>query len=258
VEKIYCKYISISSGDRIMIYEKNIIDFRSSKFIPQDDTKILRYMNFPEFLYVLQYEKLYFNKVKLFNDKYEELLPGIAAKVYKEDDLGISRENDFLNEIENRTYINSWTEFNMESYAMWHIYSKKYGIAIETSCNKLKEIIKPFDGIVRRVKYIDTSECENMIRSSINKVDKENFHIEDIFTLKSHFYEYEKEIRAIFTNNSGEEYKEIKIDIRSFITSIIISPFASRWFSEMVRDIVHSRYELKDVKVCISGLEIKE
>jgi DNA-dependent RNA polymerase auxiliary subunit epsilon len=241
----------------IMFNDEDVIDFESKEFIPEDDIKILRYMDFPEFLYMLEYEKLYFNKAKLFEDKYEELLPGIAAKVYKEDDVNI-KESSFLNDAENRIYINSWTEFNKESYAMWHIYSKKYGIAIETSCNKLKEIIKPFDGIVRRVKYIDTSECENMIRSSINKVDKENFHIEDIFTLKSHFYEYEKEIRAIFTDNSGEEYKEIRIDIRSFITSIIISPFASRWFSEMVRDIVHSRYELKDVKVCISGLEIKE
>jgi DNA-dependent RNA polymerase auxiliary subunit epsilon len=258
MEKIYYKYMNISLGDKTMFYDNDIINFESSEFIPTDDTKILRYMNFPEFLYLLEYGKLYFTKVKLFEDKYEELIPGIAARVYKEADSGLSSRNNFLNEIENRTYINSWTEFNMESYAMWHIYSKKYGIAIETDCRKLKEIIKPFNGLVRKVKYIDINKSENMIRASMNKTDKEDFQIENIFTLKSRFYEYEKEIRAIFTDMGGEEYKEIKIEIGSFLNSIIISPFASRWFDEMVSDIVSSKYGLNNIKICISGVEIKE
>lgn len=241
-----------------MLNDKDEIDFEAKEFIPDDDTKILRYMDFPEFLYMLEYQKLYFNKAKLFEDKYEELLPGIIAKVYEEDNINMTRKCKWVNEAENRIYINSWTEFNKESYAMWHIYSKKYGIAIETECCKLSEIIKPYNGIVRRVKYIDANKCENMIRSGLNKFGRSDFHVENMFVLKSDSYEYENEIRAIFDDKSEEAYKEIKVDIKYFLSSIIISPFASRWFVKMVRDIVYCKYDFKDIRVYISGVEIRE
>jgi uncharacterized protein YfbU (UPF0304 family) len=234
-------------------------DMPERDFIPEPSSVIWKYMNFPEFMNLLQFRKLHFTRADNFKDELEGEVPYFyieSLKMPQEDEY--LRVIDIYKSCKTRTYINSWSELKKESYAMWHIYSKKYGIAVETDCRRLKDIIKPYNGVVRRVKYIDTDKCEDMIRSGLNVFDKKDFHMEDIFTLKPDFYEYEKEIRAIYTDTSKEKYKEIKIDIKSLISSIIISPFASRWFGEMVRDIVFSKYDLKNVKVCISGVEIKE
>lgn len=233
---------------------KNImkyINLREEEFIPEPDNIICKYMDFPKFLSLLQYRKLHFTRADRFKDELEGKIPECIV-----DGFECKNFHNKFDIYRKRTFINCWSRFDNESYAMWHIYSKKYGIAIETTVNKLQKSLEHAGAVVRKVKYVDCSNKNAMIKISHLNCDDEKFKICNFFMLKPKFYEFEREIRAIITQDEEEPFKEVEIDISYLIDEIIISPFANKWFNKLIRDIVHKQYGLSSIKIQGSDVEI--
>lgn len=229
-----------------------------NSLIPEGHITIWKYMNFPEFISLLQSKKLYFTRADKFEDKTEGSAPEyflreINSKYKKQYNCDVYK----MLRDKGNVFINCWSEFNKESYAMWQIYSKKYGIAIQTTVEKLTYVLKDSNALMRRIKYIEYDGIvnENYIDNWKNFNDKNL--IANFFSFKPECYEYEKEIRAIIISNEDKAYMHFDLDIGYLIEAIVVSPFADEWFINLVEEITHKQYGLSNVKVCSSGVEIK-
>lgn len=251
-------------------FQKQVYD------IPSNDTVLWRFMDFTKFVSLLSTESLFFTRADLFEDPYEGA-KGVLANKKKWDKfyldfLKTAIENPpephknkkskaqvekeakkLLNQMSSsgakgkeRTYINCWHENQYESEAMWKLYTSnlEQGIAIKTTYDKLYRAIKRNPSIfIGRVKYIDY---------------KEQFAgINDSFWYKRKSFEHEKEVRAIIKDfpGNGDAGKLIKVDLKTLIDKVYVSPTSPAWVSNIVKEIIE-KYGLKK-RILQSGLNDK-
>ena len=140
-------------------------------------------------------------------------------------------------------YINSWYMSEHESAAMWKCYAEnRDGIAIQSTVGKLKAAIKdcPEEIYIGEITYIDYEA---------SAIPENNLFWNFVHKRKS--FEYEKELRAIFTDNKFfapaaelEKGLPIPIDVDQLIEEIFISPTAPNWNKELLESILE-KYERK-------------
>lgn len=114
-----------------------------------------------------------------------------------------------------------------ESEAMWKLYSKDNtnAVAIQTTYQRLYEAIGKDPKIsIGKVKYIDFSKQF----SSVNNA----------FWFKRKSFEYEKEVRLIFTHNGGFPGIDIPVDVDLLIDNLYVSPYAPLWFYEVIESVL--------------------
>lgn len=211
--------------------------------------ELIRYMNLPKLLSILELKSLHLTQAKKFEDKFEGMMPmnytrfhttsQSPSQVYQEQDIEVFR---------NKIYISSWNIFDSESYAMWKIYGEKYGVAIQSTVQKLNEIIREMDDTyLRKVKYINDS----LVYAPVD--DGPDFI--DYFTSKKKFYSYEKEVRIIQIAEPNMK-KTIKLgSVSDLISKIYISPFAEEWYGDLVKTIIQERYG-ENIEVIKSGIKL--
>ena len=107
---------------------------------PDDALKIWRYMNFGKFQSLISDKILFFCSIDTLKkmDPYEGSY--YACKLLNEVDL--SDAQHFVNQIDRcdpPIAVNCWHLSEYESMAMWKIYSREKGIAIQTTIQKLKD-----------------------------------------------------------------------------------------------------------------------
>lgn len=246
--------------------------------IPQDNPTLWRYMDIPAFIYLLTKESLVFVRADLFEDKFEGTLPKLTARMIDEDSRQKINEgkldkiywnfSEILNKDNKSMYINCWCKENFEMIHMWKIYSKEYGIAIQTTYEKLKESI---------------TTKEDVYPTEINYIDYENDIIDwqnntmTSYTIKRKEYKSESEFRMLISHprlvedqllhlKTHDEISPVRkklyqntpiihceVDINILITKIHISPYAPKWYKEFIIDII-AKYGLKNVKIIQSDL----
>jgi hypothetical protein len=247
--------------------------------------KILRYIDFPSFLALLQNEALHFSRVSSFEDKYDGMFNCLNAddfyyitderKIVRSDSASLdsrsSEDSAIIREIIksyhqlwlNGTGVNCWRIDEGESHAMWRAYLKSdEGVAIESTVDNLKRALLPgnYKIDIRRVKYIDYSQEKIPIGSIFNA-----------FFYKNRYFEHEKELRLIcyilnqkmpepvpleYPQEIPKNGVNLRVDLSSLITAIYISPYAASWFGDIV-DAVAKRFALQ-VKVRPSIIKIKK
>lgn len=231
------------------------------KVLPE--SYLWRYMDLAKFISLISKKKLFFPSAESFEDIFEgakgtverkpqwddfyldffrhaiQTVPGAKPEELTDDYIQTNSKR-LLSELETsgeigrkRTFISCWHCNQYESEAMWKLYSTnvKNAIAIQTTYQQLYEALGKNPGIkIGKVKYIDYSKRF----SSINGA----------YWYKRKSFEYEQEVRAIIqgkdTSGGGIE-KEI--DLEKLISAIYISPYAPKWFGDVVIDIVE-KYEL--------------
>ena len=234
---------------------------------------IYRFQTLPKFLFLIETSQLHFTRADKFNDKLEGSLPeeNIIIRNQKNMDLPIKvreifeKSEKYSNEMNKRFFfINSWISRKIPEY-MWDKYSdKQYGIAIKSSIKKLKDsITEDVENAVYlgKTKYIDYRK----------DILSGKHHIE-VFLHKDISFQPENEIRAIIQkyclNVNGEKFIldpnydklpnissvdyesnhyengfNIRIKPEVLIEKIIISPNASQWYVDLIKNIL-KRYEL--------------
>ena len=201
-----------------------------------DDDEILwRYQDLPRYLDLLIRKQLFFTRIDQFEDpfegKYNEPAKNQAAK----------EELHKLAEKHSRTRVavtvNTWHQNPDENYAMWNIYAKNYGVAIQTTYKKLKDCFKKTDKPV----YIGKIIYYNDER---DQVPKENPMAP--FIRKRCMYQYENEIRCCYIISQSKEggflWEEqdtyngvfLDVDLHTLIERIYISPYAPKWYRDLV------------------------
>jgi len=218
-----------------------------SKFDNLDDNeKIWRYTDFAKLVSLFHSESLYFVRSDrlLLSDPFEGYFRELTfLKGYN--------ASEQLNELARKEhpknlFINCWHVNKSESDAMWKIYSgMDKGIAIQSTIGKLKNGFK-------------TSEQVKILKMKYGDFQKENGTREDLidrFSRKRDSFKHENELRVFVFNpsHSKEDGIKIKMDLKSFIEKITVSPLSPDWFVDVVKS-VSSKYGIDQTVVDKSKL----
>ena len=224
---------------------------------PDPTDKLWRYMDLGKFIHLISTGKLYFASADSFEDPFEGA-KGIAERKEKWDSFyldflreairtvpGATQEMLAPDHIEKEsqrllaelnhsgdgqrrhTFISCWHFNSFESEAMWKLYSVniRNAIAIQTTAERLYLALARDPQIdIGKVKYID--------------YDKSFASINGACWYKRKSFEHEREVRAIKTDFSVEtQGLYIPIDVTELIETIYVSPYAPKWFEEVVYSI---------------------
>lgn len=228
-----------------------IIQDTSPVIIPEDSTKIIRYLDLTKLVSLLDSRALYLTRMDNFEDKFEGRMLSLNTKfreavfdsmkrdglkqfkIFSDFDNSLNDSNEYVRK---HAYINCWNNFDGESVAMWKIYSELgNGVAVVSDTSKLKESL------------INTKP--NLYLSEVIYVNQENDIIPDgniIFPIitKQDAYKYENEIRLFHLSYSNKFSEEnpfgfyLPVDLEKLISKILIGPFTPKWIEELIYNIL--------------------
>lgn len=225
---------------------------------PSDELRMWRYMDFTKFVSMLENEGLFFARSTGMDDAFEggysrgnEELRGLVYKAlgpFKHDKKSIEQRR-------RETVLSCWHGSHHESAAMWKLYSNSNeSICVQTTFGRLRSHL-PLNIEIGRVQYIDFETEWVPERHPILP-----------FLYKRKSFEHEHEFRAVLNVNDQQaktafpiKPKEnglwIKCDLRSLIENVYVAPNVSRWFFDLVKQIV-ARYRF-EFPVVQSSLDAK-
>lgn len=256
--------------------------FRESEGIevPSDPyAKIWRYVDFAKFVSILEEKALFFADYKQFDDpqegcfppenikKYTQLLGQINKDISLETRTEMAKNHYFkLEKVLNGAgdfFINCWHMNEVESLAMWKLYSDmNKGIAIQSNFKSLEECLSNYEhadyiaiGMVNYDPSIDWSHECTVYRP---------------FLHKRRSFQHEQELRAILfrrhdannikseIDNPTNRIKDIEgvsipVNLDILIDKIYISPKAHLWFEKLVRALLN-KYDLGHKEVVHSSI----
>jgi len=240
---------------------------------PDINQTIWRYMDFSKYVDLLTTSELHFARADRLEDPYD----CSPMQFYGEPQKQLSLEYPQIKEGTNQhntferlfVYLNCWHMNDVESAALWRLYSEnKYEtIAIQTTFGKLKSEIEnkwSRDGgpHITKVKY-DIENAgepignppEGRLFSALSRANiiykRKSFEHEQ--ELRAFIYQgFDKEIKEKCLRNEAhleklmkerDEFKRIPIDPVKLIEKVYVSPFAKDLFVELVKNVSG---ELKD------------
>jgi hypothetical protein len=221
--------------------------------------KIWRYVDLAKFVSLLSSQSLYFACPNEFLDPYEGLYPksqvaafsSIAqaqidqAKITRDKiveqrpGVNVARLNNTIqvmadsiikgfNEVRLKFGITCWHKNEVESEAMWKLYSASgQGIAIESTRGQLTESILEKTHLV-----IDDVRYSNF---ETDPIEKGHRHY-GLFQ-KGRSFDYERELRGTVLLKASGKGTFVKCDLDALVTQIHISPLAPDYFRDVVEEI---------------------
>lgn len=230
---------------------------------PEPTDKLWRYMDLAKFIHLISTGKLHFASADSFDDPFEgakgiverkdkwdsfyldffrhaiRTVPGASPDMLEQSNVEKQAQR-LLSEMDQNgdwsrkhTFISCWHQNEYESEAMWKLYAvnTQNAIAIQTTAAHLYYALdRNPDVHIGRVKYID--------------YEKRFSSINGAYWYKRKSFEHEKEVRAITMSfNTDSKGLLIPVDIKTLIDSIHVSPYAPKWFEEVVNSVVQ-KYEM--------------
>lgn len=211
---------------------------------------IWRYLDIEKFSMLLNQQALFFCSAKKFEDPFEgEFAWGrVGYEKFIETqkklctthgagmdlDMFMAFNLKTLKEISEKTYISCWHSSEHESEAMWKLYCKNpaKGVVIKTKKKTLQA-------------HLENKGLNNLQLKSVKYVP--NFWIKqynpesDVFFSKRPSFEYEKEFRAIFQENTFNtphvNGKLIPVSLNELLEEVRISPFSGQDFKNEVLEL---------------------
>ena len=251
------------------------------------DKPIWRYLDFSKFVALLENKSLFFSKVNFFEDKFE----GIHNAITKDDHYDITNDGEIIripypideraqnNSEDYKKYIsknldllkasvgiNCWRFNQNDSHAMWRIFlNSDEGVAIKTSINSLKKSLPNLPDFQKlhlgKVKYIDYKNEKIPLDNMFNSFFYKNIYFDHESELRILHYHVKNEYHGTFYNNNLKPIESsgitLNINPEILIHEIILSPYASDWFSNLVKDLSSKKYNLK-IPVKNSVIELKK
>lgn len=225
--------------------------------------KLWRYMDLAKFISLIGKKKLYFASLESFEDIFEgakgivdrkgiwdgfysdffkraiQTVPGtnleeLTNGFIEENSAKLLAKIGTMGAFERKTtFVSCWHFNQYESEAMWKLYSTnvKNAIAIQTTGRQLYEALGKDPSVeIGKVHYIDFTKQFAPINGS--------------YWYKRKSFEYEQEVRAVtHVRKAACCGVEKEVDVEKLIEGIYISPYAPKWFEDVVRDITE-KYEL--------------
>jgi hypothetical protein len=236
----------------------------------EENAKVWRYVDFAKFVSMLESESLWYCRLDKFEDRLEAVLsgPGLEKSVKTltkrvieaglAEEVGNVERNSRLTaasitELLRATlFVNCWHMSEVESGAMWKIYSGS-GIAVQSTIARLWESVHRF-GALGKVEYID-------------------YDIDDMderlpFLYKHRLYSFEQEVR-LYTTKFPEGHSiltlsddledhvpgiPVPVDLQTLIESVYVAPGLGGWFRSAVKAVL-DRFGLPEVEVLTSAAD---
>ncbi len=245
--------------------------FDSAPVFPIERTETLvKYLDLAKFLSLLKRKSFFFCRLNKLEDQFEgttakknyesrinwyrwcntQVESGTFSRVLTEDEIlqKVNEYYDFENRIKALTCVNCWNNNQIESAALWKIYSDNgQGIRLKTTVQKL---IDSLTGATPEIRI-----------SRINYIDYSNDTMDDGNTMfpiihKHHAYHYEEEVRLIhevkaekgFVHDWKKEESEfgiyVPVDMTNLIDEIVVGPFSKPYIFEIIQDLC-VKYDIK-------------
>lgn len=199
-------------------------------------------MGLASFISILEKRKLHFSRLDKLKDPHEGSYTKLHMENWKDLCQRIKIEKPqspytMLRNINSKTaFVSCWSMNEVESEAMWLLYSgKEEGVAIKSSYLKLKKSIEKLECVeIGKITYID--------------YDLDSFPEGNTFFSIMHkrkAFEHEKEVRLVkcrydlIQENEVPEFEAIDIDINFVIDGIFINPYSPEWYAESVRAVIN-------------------
>ena len=229
-------------------------------FYPKENYRIVKYMDLAKFISLLHSKSLFFCRLDKLEDKFEGSSPKrnlehnefLFRQRYEQNHLKSSNidesvakdlfvRNNIEDKLKSLYCVCCWNKYNSESYALWKIYSEiNKGIMITSSIEKIK---KSFNSTPENIQLSEV----RYINHDTDLIGKGNSNYPIIH--KNVAYNYEDELRLIHlveaenglfydwnsqVNSSG---KLLSNNLDILIDEIILSPYAPKWFFDIVQDL---------------------
>lgn len=236
---------------------------------PASNDDLWRYIDFTQFVSILENETLWFAQAAEFFDPYEGALPQTKLDELAEsvpDEVGEARElvSRVYDALRRATYVSCWHQRSGESASMWQLYqSKGKEVAIRTTVADFEAAFRGDPGMTMGyVKYdVDYSEPD---RFAVDRVAP--------FFYKRPSFRHEEEFRAVISQFRAPDAtviddrfadtvdantppgKPVAVDPATLIDEVVVSPVAGSWLEELMEDVL-CKYDLDDVTVTPSALK---
>lgn len=228
------------------------------------DAPIWRYMDFTQFVFMLEKQCLHFTPPDRFSDPFEGTLPKRVRERLRANKRSASTNRasgnvlsglfSFIEYEEARRVfcVNCWHASQHESAAMWKMYLKsEEGIAIKSSYSRLKQAFDKTGSThvsAGMVKYID-----------FDNDDIEGDHLYIGIMHKRRSFEYERELRVVAYDDSTtmERYtldtirdhpfpngRDVPVDLNALVDAVYVSPVRQPWFKSLIESVM-KRYKCK-------------
>lgn len=221
---------------------------RHPAFEPPNDPQIKtwRYMDFTQFMSMLEEKGLLFTRADLLVDKFEGTMSRPLYD-YLERHSDPEQHAGLLRLTKGWSFVNCWHMNEFESAAMWKIYStSKESVCVQATYARLREALD-----------------ENVYIGTVNYISYERDKIPAANTFwplihKRRSFEYERELRAVWSDMasvasagpavaSGHEYRPApqqvvwkRLDLAALIENIFVSPDSGPWFLELVKRVLQT------------------
>ena len=231
--------------------------------LPEDhNAMIWRYMDFVKFISMLEVEggSLHFTRLDVLRseDPFEGLPPYTVQEQIEQDfiqhkvapELRESCHEYVQEPMPCSACVNCWHCSEHDSAAMWKIYGRSCGIAVQSTIQGLIDAFQEAKENIRvgMVKYGD-EEYRDLERSNTNFFDLDHWILH-----KRQSFAHEKELRVVIGDSKSETILPkngitVRVPIAKLIKSLAIVPNAPSWFANLVKQMC-KRYEL-DVEVFV-------
>jgi len=220
-------------------------------FTPPENeyTTIWRFLDFTKFVSLLDKQSSYFCRADLIGDPFEGAysyytFANIRQWREVDQDLSAYEEAEVVDMALNFPkyhYLNCWHVNDVESAAMWKLYTKDTNqtIAIRSNYRKLCQSFHNarmpiFIGLVNYIDY-DTEEIptDNPLRP---------------YVYKRKSFEHEKELRAVISNLPDNPWTDksqfddvglyIPTNLEYLIDKVFVAPASPQWFKELVHALM--------------------
>jgi len=232
---------------------------------PPEDTAICRFMDFRKFRDLFANEELYFRRIDLFketdpsealaSDEYVRAACGLRKYVLR-DELELNNHQAFARQNSEAYFINCWHLFEGETLDMWKTYGN--GVAIFSRFDHLKiAVAAMLDDIFLGVVHYGEKEMSG-------------YNLIGFLYTKRGCFEKERELRVVLQcydpvaganrhydfddfphrepldelnplHDWVHECKRRRIDLRTFVTEVRLSPWATKNEVEEVRTWINTK-----------------
>jgi hypothetical protein len=217
------------------------------------DVKLWRYMDLTQFMSMLEEKGLLFIRADRFDDKFEGTMSRPLHDSLNAKSPWVTQAHiDVLQLNKGWSFVNCWHMNEVESAAMWKIYStSKDSVCLQTTFARLRDALPKDDVYIGVVNYI--SYDRDMIPDDNGLWPL--FH-------KRKSFEHERELRAVWSNIKNMDckgppndaypddyhpdprgYVWKHVDLGALIENVYVSPTAGPWFRELLEKVLR-RYGL--------------
>jgi len=236
-------------------------DFKKPK---DENARIWRYMDFTQFISILDKSALFFTRVDNLEDPFEGSCPIEVVKLLlKNANLQTDTEyvKGFFKKLNKCTAVNCWHLNQYESDAMWKIYLKSNeGIAVQSSFERLRDSLRDeiHDIFIGKVEYVDYDK--------IGKVTNPYLWLTNSILRKRKIFKHEQELRAVIRKLPKRELSPsskstigegiyVPVDLNILIDKIFLAPTSLQWQFDLLKSTI-SKYRLNK-EVLQSSLDDK-